>query len=74
MFGQWCDVVIDDKLPVDEHGRLIYGHNNEEKNEMFVPLLEKAYAKLYGNYDALDGGNSVDALIDMTGGNSTKSF
>ena len=32
MFGQWCDVVIDDKLPVDEHGRLIYGHNNEEKN------------------------------------------
>ena len=30
--------------------------------------MEKAYAKLYGNYENLDAGQTTDALIDMSGG------
>ena len=35
--------------------------------ELWVLLLEKAYAKVYGSFENIEGGNPAVALRDLTG-------
>eukprot|EP00007_Cunea_sp_BSH-02190019_P009468 CAMPEP_0174235338 /NCGR_PEP_ID=MMETSP0417-20130205/4814_1 /TAXON_ID=242541 /ORGANISM="Mayorella sp, Strain BSH-02190019" /LENGTH=879 /DNA_ID=CAMNT_0015313829 /DNA_START=69 /DNA_END=2708 /DNA_ORIENTATION=- len=67
--GVWKVVTVDDRLPCYkwDKGGPMYGRCRDP-NELWVPLIEKAYAKLHGSYEALDEGNIADAFVDLTGG------
>eukprot|EP00003_Mantamonas_plastica_P019464 TRINITY_DN3179_c0_g1_i2.p1 TRINITY_DN3179_c0_g1~~TRINITY_DN3179_c0_g1_i2.p1 ORF type:complete len:793 (-),score=249.36 TRINITY_DN3179_c0_g1_i2:962-3340(-) len=65
--GTWHKVVVDDRVPCDYNGDVVYA-KCVDANETWVPLLEKAYAKLHNNYDVLNDGSVVHSLVDLTGG------
>jgi calpain len=69
----WRYVIIDDKLPCYKKEEdststpdLVFGKCRSH-SEFWVPLIEKAYAKIHNCYEALIAGYLDDALMDLTG-------
>lgn len=78
--GQWETVILDDFFPVlkareaDPKTRgAAYAYTREFK-ELWVPLIEKAFAKYYGSYSELQKGYVHHALHDLTGCESEELF
>ena len=74
---KWRYVLVDNRLPCNkiynenQIPTLLYGQCRA-RNEFWVPLIEKAYAKLHGSYRALVSGFIDDGLVDLTGLTSKK--
>ncbi len=63
--GEWQHVTIDDYLPCFPNGGAMFSRSNG--NELWVMLIEKAYAKVHGGYKAISGGLPYEGLMDLTG-------
>jgi calpain-15 len=64
--GTWRSVIVDDFFPYNPSTRLP-AFTKSNGPELWVLLLEKAYAKLFGGYDVIEGGLPQYALKDLTG-------
>jgi len=63
---KWVDIVVDDLIPC-EWGTTKPKFAKCNDNEMWAMLLEKAFAKMYGSYSALEGGCMSWGLTAITG-------
>eukprot|EP00929_Paragymnodinium_shiwhaense_P062238 TRINITY_DN31073_c0_g1_i1.p1 TRINITY_DN31073_c0_g1~~TRINITY_DN31073_c0_g1_i1.p1 ORF type:complete len:1064 (-),score=234.28 TRINITY_DN31073_c0_g1_i1:108-3299(-) len=78
--GEWKGVLIDDLMPTAKifqgymDGQMVYySHGGTlsylscARHQLWVPLIEKAAAKLFGCYGALSGGTFAEALHLFSG-------
>ena len=66
MCGKWEVVTIDDSFPCYSDNRAqIY--SKAVRNQLWVCLVEKAAAKMYGCYEALNSGTLLEGLSTLTG-------
>ena len=67
--GEPTDVVVDDYFPYDprpEKDCWMFSRDTKE-NEIWVQILEKAYAKVFGSYEIVEGGKPYQAFTNLTG-------
>nr|CAD2163731.1 unnamed protein product [Meloidogyne enterolobii] len=64
--GLWQNVFVDDFFPCHKRSRtMVFGVGR--KNQLWPSLLEKALAKIYGNYAILRAGRICEGLSTLTG-------
>jgi len=59
------EIILDDYFPCKPFSGPIYTKTGED--ELWVAILEKAYAKIYGCYERLVSGSPYHSLPDLTG-------
>ena len=62
--GEWKEVILDDYIPCHRGAPCF---SNAHGNELWVILLEKAWAKLHGSYERIEAGFAENVLHDLTG-------
>lgn len=66
--GEWNPIVLDDNFPCRQYqGAYFPAFAQCKQGEIWVPLLEKAYAKAHGSYFNIESGLPHHALRDLTG-------
>lgn len=63
----WQVVLVDDRIPCDEAGKPAFARNHDD-GVYWASIVEKAYAKFCGSYQAMQGGTVTQGLEDLTGG------
>ena len=59
-------IVVDDYFPFSP-SKNDWAFSKSMDNEIWVLIIEKAWAKVHGNYQRIEGGNTAEALMALTG-------
>jgi hypothetical protein len=64
--GRWTTVTVDENIPLQaSDGTMLFAQPHGR--ELWVSMVEKAFAKFCGSYGALDGGQTAWAFNALTG-------
>ena len=72
--GKQKIITVDDQFPIHSPSQpiayfaSIMMDKKTKIGEFWVPIFEKAYAKLHNGFDAIDGGRPEAAVVDLTNG------
>jgi len=62
--GIWKNIIVDDWLPTLNY-KIVFSMSNGKF--VWVPIIEKAFAKAHGSYKAMEGGNMDESMRILTG-------
>ena len=68
--GESRTVVVDDLFPYDtntENWAFARPSRDEGANEIWVLILEKVWAKIFGSYQRIEAGTAGEAMYPLTG-------
>lgn len=65
--SEWHFILVDARLPLWIGSFSPSFARNQDRNENWAGIIEKAYAKLYGQYESLATGSLRRALFELTG-------
>ena len=65
--GEWKLIYVDSLIPCYKNGGPCFTKSHNNQNEIWVLILEKAYAKAFSNYERIEAGLSREALRELTG-------
>jgi calpain-15 len=71
--GIWQEVILDDLVPCTKYSKNP-AFNRSKSHELWVILLEKAWAKIHGGYMNIAAGLTREALRDLTGASAITYF
>lgn len=66
--GQNSKIIVDTYLPFHHNHLVLSRPQHPKKDPWWFSIVEKAYAKLFGSYTSLKGGNAHAALYRLIGG------
>jgi calpain, invertebrate len=70
----WVYILVDERIPCDTHTRKPVFGRCRNINELWVSLIEKAFAKTYGCYENLISGYVDEGIQELTGMQPEKIF